>query len=71
MSNANTTGRERVNYLNAGYGPRSWLLTTDHKRIAILYLIGVTVFFAIGGLAAALVRLELLTPAGDVFQAET
>ena len=50
---------------------RSWLLTTDHKRIAILYLIGVTVFFAIGGLAAALVRLELLTPAGDVFQAET
>jgi cytochrome c oxidase subunit 1 len=71
MSNANTTGRERVNYRNAGYGPRSWLLTTDHKRIAILYLIGVTVFFAIGGLAAALVRLELLTPAGDVFQAET
>ena len=51
MSNANASGRERVNYLNAGYGPRSWLLTTDHKRIAILYLIGVTVFFAIGGLA--------------------
>ena len=27
------------NYLNADYGVRSWLLTTDHKRIAILYLI--------------------------------
>src|SRR5262249_54997427 len=61
----------RPNYLNAAYGVRSWLLTIDHKRIAILYLIGVTFFFALGGLAAALIRLELLTPAGDVFQAET
>jgi cytochrome c oxidase subunit I len=61
----------RVNYLNAGYGPKSWLLTIDHKRIAILYLIGVTFFFAIGGLYAAAIRLELLTPAGDVFQSET
>jgi len=61
---------QRVNYLNAGYGPKSWLLTIDHKRIAILYLIGVTFFFAIGGLFAALIRIELLTPAGDVFQAE-
>ena len=71
MTNANASGRERVNYLNARYGVWSWLLTTDHKRIAILYLVGVTLFFAIGGLAAALIRLELLTPAGDVFQAET
>jgi cytochrome c oxidase subunit 1 len=62
---------ERPNYLNAGYGVKSWLLTIDHKRIAILYLIGVTFFFAIGGLYAAAIRLELLTPAGDVFQAET
>jgi cytochrome c oxidase subunit 1 len=61
----------RVNYLNAAYGVRSWLLTTDHKRIALLYLIGVTFFFALGGIAAALIRVELLTPAGDVFQAET
>jgi cytochrome c oxidase subunit 1 len=60
-----------ANYLNAGYGPKSWLLTKDHKRIAILYLLGVTFFFAIGGLYAALIRIELLTPAGDVFQAET
>jgi cytochrome c oxidase subunit 1 len=63
--------QRRVNYLNATYGVRSWLLSTDHKRIAILYLIGVTFFFALGGIAAALIRLELLTPAGDVFQAET
>ena len=62
---------ERPNYLNSGYGVKSWLLTIDHKRIAILYLIGVTFFFAVGGLYAAAIRLELLTPAGEVFQAET
>jgi cytochrome c oxidase subunit 1 len=60
----------RVDYLNVRYGVKSWLLTTDHKRIAILYLIGVTFFFAIGGLMAALIRLELLTPEGDIFQSE-
>ncbi len=58
-------------YLNADYGIKSWLLTTDHKRIALLYLISVTFFFFVGGLFAVLVRLELLTPAGDMMQAET
>jgi cytochrome c oxidase subunit 1 len=58
------------NYLNVRYGWKSWLLTTDHKRIAILYLISVTFFFAVGGLMAALIRLELLTPEGDIFQSE-
>ena len=68
---ATVPATRRTNYLNETYGVRSWLLTFDHKRIAILYLIGVTFFFAIGGISAALVRLELLTPAGDVFQSET
>jgi len=67
---AATTG-EREHYLNAGYGIRSWLFTTDHKRIALLYLISVTFFFFIGGLFALLIRLELLTPAGDLVQADT
>src|SRR5205807_5462718 len=44
---------------------------TDHKRISILYLISITFFFFVGGLAAALIRLELLTPAGDLLQPET
>ncbi len=61
----------RANYLNAGYGIRSWLLTRDHKRIALLYLVSVTFFFFLGGLFALLIRLELLTPAGDLVQAET
>src|SRR5467141_3581956 len=62
---------ERENYLNAGHGPKSWLLTVDHKRIALLYLISITVFFFIGGFFALLIRLELLTPAGDLVQADT
>ena len=40
----------REHYLNATYGIRSWLLTTDHKRIALLYLISVTFFFFVGGI---------------------
>jgi cytochrome c oxidase subunit I len=59
------------NYLNVSYGVRSWLLTVDHKRIALLYLGSVTLMFMLGGVFAALVRLELLTPAGDVFSADT
>ncbi|MEZ5331821.1 MAG: cytochrome c oxidase subunit I [Thermoanaerobaculia bacterium] len=60
-----------TNYLNADYGIRSWLFTKDHKRIALLYLITVTVFFALGGLMAVLIRLELATPAGDLVQSDT
>ncbi|MEP6644648.1 MAG: cytochrome c oxidase subunit I [Acidobacteriaceae bacterium] len=62
---------ERENYLNADYGVRSWLLTTDHKRIALLYLLSITVFFFVGGFFALLIRLELLTPAGDLVLADT
>ena len=61
---------ERKNYINAEYGIRSWLFTTDHKRIALLYLLSITAFFFIGGFAALLIRLELLTPAGDLLSAD-
>jgi len=52
----------RKHYLNAAYGIRSWLLTTDHKRIALLYLASVTFFFMLGGIFAFIIRLNLLTP---------
>jgi cytochrome c oxidase subunit 1 len=55
-------------YLTAGYKVRTWLLTRDHKRIAILYMIFITFFFVIGGAAATLMRLELATPRADLFQ---
>jgi cytochrome c oxidase subunit 1 len=57
---------EQKNYLNTEFGIRSWLFTTDHKRIALLYLLSITFFFFIGGFFALLIRLELLTPAGDL-----
>jgi len=59
------------NYLNEKTGLKSWLLTSDHKRIAVLYLIVVTAFFALGGVFAGLIRLELATPAGDLFESNT
>ncbi len=61
----------REHYLNADYGIRSWLLTVDHKRIALLYLASITLFFFLGGFFAVLIRLELLTPQGDMVQSET
>ncbi len=58
-------------YLNQEYGLKSWLLTGDHKRIAILYLISITFFFVIGGVLAGLIRLELLTPPSDLMATDT
>jgi cytochrome c oxidase subunit 1 len=61
----------RLNYLNVSYGVKSWLLTVDHKRIALLYLASVTLMFFIGGAFATLIRLELITPQGDMVESET
>ncbi len=61
----------RVNYLNASYGIKSWLLTVDHKRICLLYLGTITFMFLIGGTAAALMRLNLLEPQGALLEPET
>jgi cytochrome c oxidase subunit 1 len=62
---------ERENYLNTDFSVKSWLLTTDHKRIAILYLLSITAMFFVGGFAATMIRLELLTPAGDLMSSDT
>src|SRR5690606_15552473 len=61
----------KTHYLNATHGAASWFLTKDHKRIGLLYLFSVSFFFLLGGIFAMLVRLELLTPAGDLMTAET
>src|ERR1700757_1001302 len=71
MATAVLQSGERETYLNKEYGIKSWLLTVDHKRIALLYLVSITFFFFIGGFFALLIRLELLTPAGDLVQADT
>lgn len=54
------------NYLNHDYSIWSWLTTVDHKRIGILYLVSITLFFVVGGIAAGLVRLNLIAPNGAI-----
>jgi cytochrome c oxidase subunit 1 len=71
MEEFETPKPPRTNYLNAEYGVKSWLLTRDHKRIALLYLFGISFFFFLGSLYAMAIRLELLTPQGDLMQAST
>src|ERR1700741_784641 len=61
----------KVNYINAQYGLKSWLLTKDNKRTPLLYLGSIAFFFFIGGLYALMIRLELLTPQGDFLQSTT
>jgi len=61
----------RVNYLNASYGIKSWLFTTDHKRIALLYLASITFMFFVGGTAAVLMRIHLIEPQGALVQPDT
>jgi cytochrome c oxidase subunit 1 len=59
------------NYLNAGHTVWSWLSSTDHKRIGIMYAVWITVFFFIAGIAIGIVRLELMTPDGEFLSDET
>jgi cytochrome c oxidase subunit I len=63
--------QEQESYLADGLSLKSWLLTTDHKRIAVLYMISITAFFFLGGAAAALIRYNLIEPQGALASAET
>jgi len=62
---------DRPSYLTDGHTLKSWLLTFDHKRIALLYLGAITVFFSVGGILALLIRAELFTAKGDLFDSDT
>ncbi len=66
-----TASLPKRSYLTGEYGLKSWLLTQDHKRIGLLYLISITFFFFIGGAFAGLIRLELLTPLPDLVASDT
>lgn len=63
--------QEMESYLADGHSLKSWLLTTDHKRIGVLFMISITFFFFIGGIAAALMRYNLVVPQGALPSAET
>jgi cytochrome c oxidase subunit 1 len=59
--------RPKKNYLNESKGFMSWAGTLDHKRIGIMYLVGVLTAFLLGGIFALLVRISLLTPTHMMF----
>jgi cytochrome c oxidase subunit 1 len=61
----------RRTYISVDYALKSWLLSTDHKRIAILYLVSITLMFFVGGAAATVMRLNLLTPDSVLVDGET
>jgi cytochrome c oxidase subunit 1 len=71
MATAAVDVETRPNYLNVKYSIKSWLLTTDHKRIALLYLVSITLFFFVGGAAAVLMRLNLVEPNGALVEPAT
>jgi len=70
LSHKNPAANQRPSYLADEHGLRTWFMTTDHKRIGIMYLIAVTAFFFLGGLAASAIRIELITPEGDLLTAD-
>ena len=65
-----STNREG-SFWGEGSSVWSWLSTVDHKRIGVLYAISITLFFFLGGAAAALMRFHLFTPQGLLFGADT
>lgn len=74
MSNSTTLNpgyaSDSENYLKNTSGLLSWLFTLDHKRIGIMYLIGILTAFAAGGVLALSIRAHLLDPNGWLFKGE-
>ncbi len=58
------------NYLNADTSVWSWIYTLDHKRIGLMYLAAILLFFFVGGMLAILIRTELLTPTTTIVSAD-
>ncbi|MDZ7772022.1 MAG: hypothetical protein U5K31_04680 [Balneolaceae bacterium] len=57
----------KEHYLNTDTGIWNWLTTVDHKKIGLLYLMALSVFFLAGGLLALGIRIELWDPAANVY----
>jgi len=72
--NKSDNGNINRGYLenNSKYsGLFAWIFSTDHKRIGILYLIAIAVFFFVGGALGSLMRLELIAPGETIMSAQT
>jgi len=60
-----------LDYKGKYSGIRGWIFSTDHKRIGILYLIGILTFFIAGATFGFLMRLELISPGETIVSAQT
>ena len=61
----------RIHYLNVQHTVGSWLFSLDHKRIGLMYLVTMMLFFGLGGAAAMMFRIELMTPDPTYITSET
>ena len=66
-----TTVLPYVNFFQTKKGIFSWIFSVDHKRIALLYLYSILIFFLAGATLGVLMRLELLNPGKDIMEAQT
>ncbi|MFO7446611.1 MAG: cbb3-type cytochrome c oxidase subunit I [Ignavibacteriaceae bacterium] len=60
-----------LEYKGKGTGLKSWIFSTDHKRIGILYLVSLISFFAVGVVFGFLIRLELIAPGRTIVDPQT
>ncbi len=70
-SDTTTDQEEKNNYLNHSKGIKSWLTSLDHKRIGVLYLFSILIFFLVGGIFALILRTELWGPTKTFIDANT
>jgi cytochrome c oxidase subunit I len=70
MSEHSSDARHTESYLKYPRGVWSWVTTVDHKRIGLLYLFALTLFFFVGGIAALLMRYELAFPGKQLVTAQ-
>ncbi|MBU1098967.1 MAG: cytochrome c oxidase subunit I [Bacteroidetes bacterium] len=75
MSDGKTVATEKSFYeegtTKSPKGIKSWIFSTDHKRIGILYLCSIATFFVVGAILGILMRLELIAPGRTIMDAQT
>ena len=70
-SSTNDVNVSYLDYKGKHSGLLGWILSVDHKRIGILYLISMMVFFTVGVTFGFLMRLELIAPGRTIVDPQT
>lgn len=72
MSNPQTEGHvSYLDYQGKYKGLLSWLLSTDHKRIGLMYMYAMIVFFFVAAFLGLAMRIEKFAPGQDIMDAQT